>query len=83
MKIGSLFSGVGLLDLGLERAGLGETVWQVESDPFCRQVLARHWPNAKRYEDVRHVGSLECVRKKKEVPTEALAQVDLICGGFP
>lgn len=69
MKIGSLFSGVGGLELGLERAGVGEVVWQVEIDPFCRSILGKHWPNATRYDDVRTVRDLE--------------RVDVICGGFP
>lgn len=71
MKIGSLFSGIGGLELGLERAGVGATLWQVEKDPFARGVLARHWPTAQRYDDVREVGA------------HNLAPVDLICGGWP
>ena len=69
MMVGSLFSGIGGLELGLERAGM-EVVWQVEIDPFGRQVLAKHWPDVKRYEDVCEVG------------VHNLEPVDVICGGF-
>jgi DNA (cytosine-5)-methyltransferase 1 len=71
MKIGSLFSGIGGLELGLEWAGVGRTAWQVEQDLFCQAVLAHHWPDAKRYNDVREVGA------------HNLEPVDVICGGFP
>jgi len=67
--IGSLFSGIGGLELGLERAGVGRVVWQCEIDPFCRAVLAKHWPNVTRFEDV---------SRPRNWPA-----VDLICGGFP
>lgn len=68
--IGSLFSGIGLLDLGLERAGLGSPAWQVELDPWCRKVLARHWPSAERFDDVRAFAP----------PS---TDVRVVCGGFP
>ncbi|KKK64612.1 hypothetical protein LCGC14_2982430, partial [marine sediment metagenome] len=41
MTIGSLFSGIGGLELGLERAGLGPTIWQAETDPSLRKLLGR------------------------------------------
>lgn len=72
--IGSLFSGVGGLELGLER-GLKDSgyetnvLWQVERDAWCRRVLAERYPEAVRFDDVRTAANLP--------------HVDLMCGGFP
>lgn len=72
MRMGSLFSGIGGLELGLERAIPGlQTVWQVEKEEFCRSILERHWPNTKRYNNVLHVGA------------HNLEPVDVLCAGFP
>jgi DNA (cytosine-5)-methyltransferase 1 len=71
VRIGSLFAGIGGLELGLERAGVGRTIWQVERDEYCRKILERHWPDATRYDDVCTVGA------------HNLAPVDVVCGGFP
>jgi DNA (cytosine-5)-methyltransferase 1 len=70
MTFGSLFSGIGGLDLGLERAGMS-CKWQVEIDPWCRRVLAKHWPNVPKFADI------------KEITGKDLEPVDLIAGGFP
>ncbi len=70
MTVGSLFSGIGGLDLGLERAGF-EIRWQVERDPYCQRVLARHWPDVPCYDDITQIRGAD------------LEPVDLLCGGFP
>ena len=70
MKFGSLFTGIGGLDLGLERAGM-QCAWHVELDDYCNKVLEKHWPDVPRFRDVRECGA------------DNLPAVDLICGGFP
>jgi DNA (cytosine-5)-methyltransferase 1 len=70
LTVGSLFSGIGGFDLGLERAGM-VIKWQVEIDDFCNKVLEKHWPKVNRYRDI------------KELRGDELEPVDLICGGFP
>lgn len=67
---GSLFSGIGGFDLGFQWAGI-KTVWQVEINGYCRKVLARHFPEAERFSDIREVGA------------HNLKGVDIISGGFP
>ncbi len=70
MTFGSVFAGVGGFDLGFEWAGL-VCKWQIENDPYCLRVLAKHWPDVRRYGDVREVRGSE------------LESVDVLCGGFP
>lgn len=70
LTIGSLFSGIGGIELGLERAGLGSVIWQSENDPYCLKVLAKHWPGVRRYTDVRQID-------------ETAERPDIVCGGFP
>ena len=66
----SLFSCIGGIDLGLERAGM-KCVAQVEIDDYFQRVLLKHWPNVPKFKDVRDVG-------KNNLPT-----AKLIAGGFP
>lgn len=70
LTVGSLFAGIGGIDLGLERAGM-RVAWQCEIDPYARRVLARHWPDVPCYEDV------------TAIDYSTVDQVDVLAGGFP
>lgn len=70
----SLFAGIGGFDLGLERAGM-RCIGQVEIEPFCQQVLAKHWPHVRRWDDIKTFNPSEFFSDGKTP--------DLICGGFP
>lgn len=70
MNVGSLFSGIGGFDLGLERAGF-EIEWQVENNEYCRAVLRKHWP------------AVPCHYDITTIDWRNIPRVDLVCGGFP
>ena len=53
ITFGSLFAGIGGLDLGFERLGM-ECKWQVEIDDYANKVLEKHWPNVHREGDINH-----------------------------
>ena len=67
---GSLFAGIGGFDLGFERAGF-QTIWQVERDDFCLELLERYYPNVRRLRDI-----ADAENANLETPT-------VITGGFP
>lgn len=74
MNVLSLFAGIGGLDLGLERAGM-TVVGQVEIDPYRRAVLAKHWPEVPRHDDVETaIAWWRSARRPR---------VDVVAGGFP
>jgi DNA (cytosine-5)-methyltransferase 1 len=70
LTVGSLFSGIGGIDLGLERAGM-ESRWFVEWDAHCQNVLRRHWPGLPVYGDI------------TTVDWSTVEPVDVLAGGFP
>jgi len=70
-RIGSLFSGIGGLELGLERAELGTVAWHCEADPHCRAVLAARWPDVPCFPDVRELRGV------------LVEPVEILSGGFP
>lgn len=72
ITIGSLFSGIGGFELGLERAiPNAKTIWQVEQNEFCKKILKQHWADAQIYNDVR------------DITSNNVERVDILCGGFP
>lgn len=89
MIAGSLFSGVGGLDLGLTRAGY-EHAFFAEVDPWRRDVLRAHYPGTTIHGDVRDVhrerlergGGLAAADPEGSGPAEHAA-IDLLAGGFP
>lgn len=70
LTVGSLFSGIGGFDLGLERAGM-KVIWQSEIDPFACKVLKKHWP------DVPNLGDIN------KIDWTNIERPDVICGGYP
>lgn len=71
--VGSLFSGIGGIELGLERTGRFRTVWNSEIEPYACAVLRKHWP------EVPNLGDIT----KVDWRGGAIEKPDVICGGFP
>ena len=74
LDVFDLFSGIGGFSLGLHWAGF-QTVGFCEADPFCRRVLARHWPGVPIFPDIRR---LDGTRLHQDG-----IRPGLVCGGFP
>lgn len=71
-KIGSLFSGIGALDLAVHAIfPQSSTVFFCEQDKFCQQVLSKRFPDVPIFEDVR-------TSTKDNLPS-----IDVLVGGFP
>lgn len=71
LRIGSLFSGIDGLALGVQFATLGTVAWHAEIDPQGAQILARHWPSAPNLGDITRIVWGWHMR------------VDILVGGFP
>ena len=71
-----LFSGIGGFSLGLEATGGFETVAFCDIDQYPRQVLQKHWPHVKQYEDIKELNY-------ERLKADGLLPIDIITGGYP
>jgi DNA (cytosine-5)-methyltransferase 1 len=70
LRVLDIFAGIGGFSYGLERTGGFKTVQFCEIDPFCRRVLAKHWPDVPCHDDVTTMQFHE-------------GMADVVTGGFP
>jgi DNA (cytosine-5)-methyltransferase 1 len=70
LTVGSLFSGIGGFDLGLENAGM-KVIWQSEIETHCCAILKKHWP------DIPNLGDV------KKINWSTIEHPDVLCGGYP
>ena len=68
--IGSLFSGIGGIEIGFERAGF-ETRWFIENDRYAQKILKKNWPDTLIYDDI------------TKIDFAAVPKIDILTGGFP
>jgi DNA (cytosine-5)-methyltransferase 1 len=71
MKIGSLFSGYGGLDLAVTKLTGAEVAWHCEWEDAPSQILEAHFPGVPNYRDV------------SKVDFTQVEPVDILTGGFP
>lgn len=71
LTIGSLFSGIGGIELGFEWAGGFKTIWFCENDKYAQAVLKKHWPGVPIYGDI------------TKVDWTMVEKPDILTGGFP
>ncbi|ONI42186.1 hypothetical protein AN396_02220 [Candidatus Epulonipiscium fishelsonii] len=70
MKVGSLFAGIGGIDLGFEQAG-AKIIWANEADPYACMTYKLNFEN-------------ELIEMKiQEVYNEEIPDIDILTGGFP
>lgn len=80
LRIGSLFSGYGGLDLGVQAVLGGEVAWHCQYDPedkhqYAARILAHHWPTVPNLGDI---SAVDWQRVRDE-----LGPIDVLTGGFP
>jgi len=71
LKVGSLFSGIGGIELGFERTGSFKTAWFIENNLYCQAVLKKHWPTIPIYNDI------------TKIDWNTMPPIDILTVGFP
>ncbi|MGC0142663.1 DNA cytosine methyltransferase [Pseudactinotalea sp. Z1732] len=71
LRVGSLFSGYGGLDLAVEEVFDARTIWFSEINEPVARVFAHHWPDAPNLGDI------------TTIDWQTVEPVDVLCGGFP
>lgn len=71
LTVGSCFSGIGGLELGLEWTGGFETKWQIEKEDYAAETLKIYFPGIELHRDIRTIDPAR------------LKPADIICGGYP
>jgi DNA (cytosine-5)-methyltransferase 1 len=71
-----LFSGIGGFSLGLESAGLVETVAFCDFDKYCQQILKKNFPGVPIYGDVKELNY-------DKLKADGIDTIDIITGGYP
>jgi len=73
MRVGSLFSGIGGIEYGLERSGVVTShEWMIEMDDYCCSVLEKNFPDALIIND-----------KIENINPIDLPKIDILTAGFP
>lgn len=70
LRVGSLFSGYGGLDLAVEEVFNARTIWFSEINEPVARIFSHHWPEAPNLGDI------------TAIDWRTVPPVDILCGGF-
>jgi DNA-cytosine methyltransferase len=89
-----LFSGIGGFSYAVDQVWPDVEHIFVEIDPFCKKILAKHWPSGRIYNDIKEVTGAKIIADAEsgevigreewtQRPPIRDRKVDLLTGGFP
>ena len=74
MRHVDLCSGIGGFSLAFEEVGLSKTIMFCDTEKWCRDILAKHWPNVPITEDVKELAN---------DPERLVPDCDILTSGYP